>query len=269
MQKILRIRALHILSLAATVLFVVLMYCAPAFAQTTISTGSIVGTVTDPTGAVVPGAAITITNRATGQPIHATTTGAGTYTSGPLLPGDYTVRVEAQGFKSVEVPLTVQVGVTSTANVTLEVGQTTTTIEVAAAGVQLNTEQAVVQGVVTRQEIDQLPVNGRNFLALASLEPGVQIQDGTNFDPTKTGFSSVSFSGRFGRTARIEMDGLDMSDETVGTTTMNVPESGLQEFSVEQSSLDMSTELTSSGAINLSSKSGANQYHGEAFFYGR
>ncbi len=60
-----------------------------------------------------------------------------------------------------------------------------------------------------------------------------------------------------------------MSDETVGTTTMNIPESGIQEFSVEQSSLDMSTELTSSGAINLSSKSGANQYHGEAFFYGR
>ena len=240
-----------------------------AFAQTTISTGSIVGTVTDPTGAVVPGATITITNRATGQPIHARTTGTGAYTSGPLLPGDYTVRVEAAGFKTVVVPLTVQLGATSTANVTLEVGQMSTTIEVAATGALVNTEQATVQGVVTPQEMDQLPVNGRNFLALASLEPGVQIQDGGNIDPTKNGFSSVSFDSRFGRTARIEMDGLDMSDETVGTTTMNVPESGIQEFSVEQSSLDMSTELTSSGAINLNSKSGSNQYHGEGFFYGR
>jgi hypothetical protein len=262
-------RALRPVWLVVALFSAFFLYSASASAQATISTGSIVGTVSDPTGAVIPNASVTITNKATGQTIRAATTGTGTYTSGPLLPGDYTVRVEVTGFKTVVVPVTVQVGVTSTVDATLQVGQTTTTVEVAASGVLISTEQAIVQGVVTPQQIDQLPSNGRNFLALASLEPGVQIQDGTNFDPTKTGFSSVSFAGRYGRTARIEMDGLDMSDETVGTTTMNVPESGLQEFQVEQSSLEVSTELTSSGAINLSSKSGTNQYHGEGFFYGR
>jgi len=93
----------------------------------------------------------------------------------------------------------------------------------------------------------------------------VQIQDGANFDPTKVGYSSISFGGRFGRTARIEVDGVDISDETVGTTTLDVPASSIQEFSVAQSNLDLSNELTSSGAINVTTKSGTNAYHGEAF----
>ena len=87
----------------------------------------------------------------------------------------------------------------------------------------MNTEQATIQGVVTSDQIENLPINGRNFLDLAQLEPGVQIQDGGNFDPTKKGYSSISFGGRFGRTARVEVDGLDISDETVGTTTQNLP----------------------------------------------
>jgi hypothetical protein len=135
--------------------------------------------------------------------------------------------------------------------------------------VQVNTEQATVQGVLTTEQIENLPINGRNFLDLAQLEPGVQIQDGGNFDPTKNGFSSISFGGRFGRTARIEVDGLDISDETVGTTTQNVPEGAIQEFQIQQSSLDLSTELTSSGSVNVTTKSGTNAYHGEGYYYFR
>src|SRR6202035_2670745 len=127
------------------------------------------------------------------------------------------------------------------------------------------TEQATVQGVITENQIANLPVNGRNFLDLAQLEPGVQIQDGQNFDPTKAGYSSISFGGRYGRTARIEVDGVDVSDETVGTTTTDIPASAIQEFQISQSSLDMSTELTSSGAVNVTTKSGTNGFHGEAF----
>src|SRR5438445_13189481 len=166
-------------------------------AQTTISTGSIQGTVTDPSGAVVSGATVKITNKATGQGISTTTSSAGTYTSGALLPGEYVVRVEGQGFKTSELPVTVQVGVTSAGNVKLNVGEASQVVEVQAAQLQVNTEQATVQGVLNAQQIDNLPVNGRNFLDLAQLEPGVQIQDGGNFDPTKNGFSSISFGGRF------------------------------------------------------------------------
>ena len=135
--------------------------------------------------------------------------------------------------------------------------------------VAVNTEQATVQGVITLQQIDNLPINGRNFLDLAQLEPGVQIQDGGTFDPTKNGFSSVSFGGRFGRSARIEVDGVDVSDENVGTTTQNVPMGAIQEFSLQQSSLDLSTELTSSGSVSITTKSGTNKLHGEGDYYFR
>jgi hypothetical protein len=234
-------------------------------AQTTVGNGSIQGTVTDPSGAVVSGAKITILEKSQGVSTHVTSDSRGTYSSGALIPGNYTVRVEAAGFKTTEVPVTVQVGNTANGNAKLEVGQASQVVEVEASTVSVNTEQATVQGVITESQIANLPVNGRNFLDLAQLEPGVQIQDGQNFDPTKAGYSSISFGGRFGRTARIEVDGVDVSDETVGTTTTDVPSSAIQEFQISQSSLDMSTELTSSGAVNVTTKSGGNAYHGDAF----
>src|SRR6202044_3652698 len=238
-------------------------------AQTTISTGSIQGVVTDPTGAVVSGAKISINNKATGRVITSTTTSAGTYGSGALIPGDYTLRVEAQGFSTSELAVIVQVGVTSTGNIKLHVGQAAQVVEVQSSDLQVNTEQATVQGVLSTEQIENLPINGRNFLDLAQLEPGVQIQDGGTFDPTKKGFSSISIGGRFGRTARIEVDGLDTSDETVGTVTQDIPQGAIQEFSIGESMLDLSTELTSSGSVNVVTKSGTNTYHGQGYYYFR
>ncbi|MFZ0319211.1 MAG: carboxypeptidase regulatory-like domain-containing protein [Candidatus Sulfotelmatobacter sp.] len=235
-----------------------------AFSQTTVSTGSISGSVTDATGAVVAGAKVTITG-STGQTIHTTSSGTGVYSSGALVPGSYSVRVESKGFKTAQLNLSVQVDNTANGSIKLELGQESTVVEVQASEVSVNTEQAEVQGVLNSSQIENLPVNGRNFLDLAQLEPGVQIQDGTNFDPTKVGYSSISFGGRFGRTARIEVDGVDVSDETVGTTTEDIPASSIQEFSVAQSNLDLSNELTSSGAVNVTTKAGTNNYHGEAF----
>ena len=241
-----------------------LLLSSVVFAQTTVSTGSIVGTVTDATGAVVAGAKVTIKG-STGQTIQTTSSGTGSYSSGALVPGTYSVRVESKGFKTAQETLNVQVDNTANGSVKLELGQESTVVEVQASEVAVNTEQAEVQGVLNSTQIENLPVNGRNFLDLAQLEPGVQIQDGTNFDPTKVGYSSISFGGRFGRTARIEVDGVDVSDETVGTTTEDIPASSIQEFSVAQSNLDLSNELTSSGAVNVTTKAGTNAYHGEAF----
>lgn len=238
----------------------------PAGAQSTISTGSIQGTITDPNGAVVPNATVTITSKATGQAIKLTSSGSGGFASGALIPGDYEVKVEAKGFQTQVMTVPVQVGNIAAANAKLVLGESTEVVEVTGSGVAVNTEQTTVQGVLTTQQIENLPINGRNFLDLAQLEPGVQIQDGGNFDPTKNGFSSISFAGRFGRTARIEVDGIDISDETVGTTTQNLPASSISEFQVSQSSLDLSTELTSSGAVNVVTKSGGNKWHGAAFY---
>jgi len=239
------------------------------FGQTTISTGSIQGTVTDQSGAVVTGAKISITDRSTGRVVTTSTTSSGGYTSGALTPGNYMVRAEGKGFKTTEQSLTVEVGVTANGSFRLQVGEASQVVEVQAATLQVNTEQATVQGVINTEQIENLPINGRNFLDLAQLEPGVQIQDGGNFDPTKKGFSSISFGGRFGRTARIEVDGLDTSDETVGTTTQDIPQSAIQEFQIGQSTLDLSTELTSSGSVNVTTRSGSNSYHGQAYYYFR
>ena len=244
--------------------FVVLSACLLP-AQSTLATGSIVGTVTDQSGAVLAGANVKITRADKNQVIDLKSNAAGAFNSGPLVPGNYKVEISSKGFNTTSQTITVEVNNTVAANVKLQVGQENTIVEVQATDVHVNTEQATVQGVLTAAEIENLPINGRNFLDLAQLEPGVQIQDGQNFDPTKAGFSSISFGGRFGRTARIEVDGVDVSDETVGTTTTDIPASAIQEFQIGQSSLDMSTELTSSGSVNVTTKSGTNSLHGEAF----
>jgi hypothetical protein len=237
------------------------------FGQATVGSGSIAGTVTDPSGAVLSGAKVTVVNTNTGQTIELTSNSAGAYNSGSLQPGTYKVTVSQKGFSTVSSTTNVQVGNISTVNAKMSLGQESTTIEVQASTVQVNTEQASVQGVLNSQQIENLPVNGRNFLDLAQLEPGVQIQDGQNFDPTKAGYSSISFGGRFGRTARINVDGVDVSDETVGTTTADIPASAIDEFQLSQSSLDLSQDLTSSGAVNVTTRSGTNAFHGQGFYF--
>lgn len=236
-----------------------------AHAQATVGTGSIQGSVLDPNGAVIASAKVFLISKDTGRKVSLDVTSAGQFNSGPITPGTYTIRVEAANFKTVERTYEVQIGQIASGTVTMELGSSSTVIMVEGSAVQVNTDQVSVQGVLTQDQIENLPINGRNFLDLAQLEPGVQIQDGNNFDPTKVGFSSISFGGRFGRTARVEVDGVDISDETVGTTTGSVPASALQEFQVSQSSLDLSQELTSSGGVNVTTRSGSNSVHGEAF----
>jgi hypothetical protein len=258
-------RQIRTIRVHGAILVALLCLVVSGFSQTTVSTGGIQGTVTDPSGALVTGAIVSITNTATGQTASVNTSSSGAYTFAFLKPAGYVVRIEARSFKTTRLPITVKVDQTANGNATLVVGDSSETVDVSASDLQVNTIQATVQGILTSTQIANLPVNGRNFLDLAQLEPGVQIQDGQNFDPTKAGYSSISFGGRFGRTARVEVDGADVSDETVGTTTTDIPSSAIQEFQISQSSLDMSTELTSSGSVNVTTKSGTNNYHGEAF----
>ena len=114
------------------------------WAQSTVYSGSIQGTITDPSGAVVPGAKITISSKATGQVIHLSSSSSGAYNSGSLIPGDYMVEAQVTGFKTVNLQIKVQVGGTSPGNITLEVGHTTTTISVETGYSQINLEQATV-----------------------------------------------------------------------------------------------------------------------------
>ena len=256
--------ATGILALATFVLGSATLPSPTAFAQATNTAGTIQGTVSDSSGAAVPDARIILSQASTGFQRTLTSSGSGYYSVGSIAPGSYTLHAEATGFAPSDTTITVNVGVVSTGNIKLGVSGSLQQVEVQASAVNVDTQQTQIAGILSQQQIQALPVNGRNFLDLAQLQPGVQIQDGTNFDPTKNGFMSISFGGRFGRTARIALDGLDISDENVGTTTQNLSEEAIQEFQVAQSNLDISTSITSSGSVNIVSRTGTNKIHGDA-----
>jgi len=135
---------------AFVLLAVVLFTTQTTWSQATVSTGDIQGTVSDPQGAAVAGAKVVISSPAQGKEIETVTNGAGVYTSGALTPGIYRVKVSAANFKTISTTINVQVGVIAPGNIKLELGASTTVVEVTGETVAVNTEQAQVQGEVFR-----------------------------------------------------------------------------------------------------------------------
>ncbi len=231
-----------------------------------VNGGAIQGTITDPSGANVPGATIVVTSIDEGSSKTVTADKAGFYSIGPLNPGEYKVAITAPGFERTEVTTRILTGTATPGSFKLTVGRSSETVEVTAGDIQVNTDQAGVSDVITREQIASLPVNGRNFLDLAQIEPGVQLTNGNTFDPTKSGYTGVSVNGTSGRTTRILLDGQDITDEFVGTTIFNVSEGAINEFQFNRSTQDVAGEVTSQGAVNVSTRSGTNSIHGEAFY---
>ena len=221
--------------------------------------------ITDPSGAIVPGVSITIVHKPTQSTTRATTSSAGMYSAAGLLPGLYELRVEAKGFKRHVIELTVEVGRVVTADVLLQVGAVTETVTVEANGVHVNLAQTALEGIVTQGLFRELPLNGRNFLDLGQLEPGVQVNTATS----KGAYSMLGVAGQSGITTRVTVDGLDISDEHFGTVAQNISPDSIQEYQISRSTSDVSTGLTGSGAVNIVTKSGGNEVHGSAFFFWR
>lgn len=247
----------------------VVMLAAAAFAQQPL--GNISGVVSDPSGAVVGGATVTVTSLVTGATRTATTNEQGFFLVPTLQAGVYKLVIETKGFASFTVErVTVEVGQTARADAQLKVGATSETVQVSGADTAtVDTQQTSVGGVVNTRQIEQLPLNGRNYLELARLQPGVEIQDGRAFDPTKTRYTGISIGSRQGREARITIDGIDAVDEHVGTTTINISQETIQEFQISTSTSDASAGLSATGAVNVVTKRGGNQFHGGGFVYGR
>ncbi len=199
------------------------MFTSAGLAQT--ATGSILGTVSDSTGAAVSGATVTIKAMGTGTTRTVNTSASGTYSAVALVPGEYDVKSQAASCGNGDKAVTVAVGGTANGDFMLKKGTADIKVEVTteSAG-EVNTVQAVVEDVETAKQIEMIPLSGRNFLDLPQLSAGVQIQDGGNLDPTKQGFARISIQGRSGRSTRIQVDGIDITDDTVGTTTMNLSE---------------------------------------------
>src|SRR5262245_3788210 len=234
--------------------------------------GALEGAVADQNGAAISGAKVSVKNDATNVEVRVTANDRGFFNVQNLEAGNYTVTVEQAGFrKYVAKDVTVKVGSVTPLNVALQVGAQEQVVEVTATATEatVDTSRSTVDGVVTAKTIESLPLNGRNFLDLAQLEPGVQVRDGGDFDPTKNQMAGVSIGGRSGRSTRIQVDGVDITDETVGTTTANLSNETIQEFQVSRSTLDASTDLTSSGAVNIVTRSGGNAIHGSGFGFFR
>src|SRR4029453_65116 len=176
-----------------------------AFAQN--ATGAIRGVVKDQNDAVVTTAVITATNKATGTVRKMNVGGDGVYALENLAPGDYEVKAEGQGFSTQVQNLSVEVGNTTTANFAMAVGTVTQVVEVTAEAPVINTTDTVVGGVISRERIENLPLNGRSFLSVALLEPGVAVTyTATSGAGNPNSFFQVSIGGAPNSMTAISVD---------------------------------------------------------------
>ena len=241
--------------------------------QAQVDTGSITGTVTDASGAVVNGAKVTLTNEGTGAALSLTTGSDGSYTFSPVRIGSYKIDASAQGFKTVsQTHVVVNVSASVLVNLKLPTGSVSETVEVTGAVPVLQTQDASVGQVMDTRNVNNLPLNGRNFTFLAQLSAGVNSPQAD----TRGNASTGAFSANGFRPAQNNymLDGIDNNSDTVdflnGTNFVVLPPvDAIQEFKVQTT--DFSAEFGRSGAavMNATVKSGTNQLHGDVWEFFR
>ena len=235
-----------------------------------VPTGAVAGSVVDASGAVLAGATVTVTHRDTPQSRVVTSSASGVYVVPGLPPGTYLISVEAARFKKTEHLVTVEAGTTTTANVRLEVGNVGETVTVDAVQPLIDRTHHQVAGVVTRAQIENLPLNGRSFFELAKLEPGVTSPTRGAFNRT---FVSVLGSGlatipRIGYT-RATVDGAHIGSVGATGTGLQVSQEAVLEFQLSTAGFDLATGATTNGAVNIVTRSGGSEVHGSGFYFYR
>lgn len=234
-------------------------------------TGSIVGTVTDPSGAVAPGASVKIKNTLTGINFNTVTNESGRYAAPALRVGDYEVAVEAAGFKkAVQSGIALLVNQTMVVDFTLEVGQITEITEVKASASMLQTQNVVLGDVITEKQVEELPLNGRNFVQLLTLTPGVT--PGASSSPqtqpiltSARGTTAVQINGQNDLATNFLLDGIDNNETTIGGIIIFPPVDAIQEFKVQTAASSSDFGRNGGGQVNVTLKSGTNAFHGNLF----
>ena len=239
------------------------LFATSVFAQS--SGGSLAGRVTDQTGAALPGVSVTATNSGTGFSRTVVTGADGAYRFA-LPVGRYSVVADLAGFGTVTTKdVDVQVATERSVNVTLKQAAVKEQITVTAEAPLVSTSPSVGT-VVSQQELENLPLNGRQFANLGSLAPGTSLS--VNADPTKPGQLTIALNGGSGRNVNFLIDGGDNTDDTIGGALQNFNIEAVQEFKIQTMAYKAEYGRTSGGVLSVVTKSGTNKLEGSAYeFY--
>ena len=260
------------LSLVAACTCVLLLW--PAVAPAQVTTADLVGTVRDSSKAVVPGARVSLTNQATGVSRSATTGGDGHYIFTSLQPGLYTLAAELTGFRKVErTGIQLQVNQRAQVDVDLEVGVTGETVTIEGTAPLLETQSSVLGSVIQEKQIQDLPLNGRNFVQLATLAPGVSgagsgmrgtIMSGTRPDDLRPG-TELFVNGNRESSNNYLYDGIDNNTRLTLVIVMRPNVEAIKEFKVQTNLYSADQGRNPGGQVNVVTKSGGNTVHGTGY----
>src|SRR5436190_14409930 len=245
----------------------------PAFSQAI--TAKVAGTVSDPSGAVVPNASVTIRNQQTSQARSANTDSAGGYEFSFLPIGVYSLSVEAAGFQKAEVaPFPLSVDQIARVDVKMTIGQAAETVQVAATAILMQTDNATVGTVIDSQKVVELPLNGRSFVQLALLTPGVNPGTPGSITVRRLRGSvgqSVGMSANGARDTqnRFYYDGIEAMDLDSYSFSFSPSIDAINEFKVQSSTYSAEVGGAPGGQVNLTTKSGSNRMHGTLWEFNR
>jgi hypothetical protein len=233
------------------------------------ATGTILGTVTDSTGAILPNVKVTVTNTATNVAFTTVTSSSGDYFAPSLIPGTYSVSAVAKGFqKSTTTGFTLTVDQKMRVNLELKPGQVTETLTVTAQAVALDTDSEALSQLVSQQQVEQLPLNGRNFMQLLLLGSGAVTVGGEQGTMRQGQGNAVSINGGRPEGNNYTLDGLVNTDQSLVTPAVILSQDAIQEFKVESGTYSAEYGFSAS-QINIVSKGGTNKLHGAIFEYNR
>ena len=241
------------------------------------TSGSVIGTVTDSSGAIVPGASVTLTNTGTNEKKSVKTDNAGNYQFANVLPAVYKIEIDKSGFKRfIRVPVEVQVGAAPRIDVAMEVGSATETVEVTTQAPLLETESGSVSSEVEGKTVQEMPLNGRNTMNLIALAPGVvpqgSTQGGTGLNQpggntNNAGWGNYQIGGGIAGQSAEYIDGVTLNTIGGNAVALVPTQDAVQEFSVASNSVAAEFGRFAGGVVNMATKSGTNKIHGSAYEY--
>ncbi len=256
--------------------FLILLCSVSLAAQTT--SARLQGTVTDAQGAVLAGAAVNVTSLATGRTVTITSGATGDYAVPALPPGRYAVEVKQPGFRVYKQEITLEVAQVAKLDVSLQIGTVAETVEVKSDLPLVDSASSTLSDVIIGKQISELPLNGRNFTQLATLEPGVTrgvvgghvsgaSGDAETFRYGNTGGAALSVNGLRAQANNFLLDGVDNNESLVNTIVFFPPAEAIQEFRVDTSVAPAEFGRAGGAVVNTSFRSGSNSFHGSAFWF--